>query len=382
MNQTPSQRIYVKFQKSQHADIKSFEDELLSHCRSNINFVTSKVITLLAAHLRSQHVSCRHRFGFLLVDGKLSSKPISPPAISINAITSPPNIPRVRLSQIKFLETREIRKNVRIVKFENRKCLFKSVRYETEAVAMSFEISNYKRLMEKRLNEWIPELIGVVYVLDEHTDDSEINDEDTYESVFEDERLGSDDGANGELHNENVHYIGALFEYFPQRDLTLHYGNASMTNKLNWMDQILTAVAALEAADFEHWDLKCENIVVDTSMIAAYDKSGRRLSSVHPTEQNPGRLKIIDLENSKASPAWQPPDSPVQPRTINISMTYALGKTILELFLGKVPAEGNVKEDVLTELPEVVRKVVKACCEERFWNAKQVLEMVKAIKAS
>jgi len=299
---------------------------------------------------------------------------------------------------------------VRIAKFEERRCLYKSVRYEVEAVAMSFEISNYKRLLDKKLGEWIPELVAVVYVMDKQVDlplsptrSTSSHHHSVFDEEEEDELVKNSNGnGNGNGNDKfkksleekdeeelkadtNIHYIGALFQYYPQRDLTLHYATAPLSTKLNWMYQLISAIAALESVGFEHWDLKCENIVLDTSMVL-HDQSGRRLSNLSPTESNPGRLKIIDLENSKASLAWQPPpDSPVLDKkrrrgSINVSMVYALGKTVLELFLGRVPEQGEVQESVLASIPEVPRRVVKACCQERLMTARQVEDMIRQYK--
>ncbi|KAK6502001.1 hypothetical protein TWF481_009820 [Arthrobotrys musiformis] len=406
------QHIYLDLHRDDHSDATSHSNFVLDNFRSSEHDCVKRVTDLLSEHLLSlfkkdatSNLPFHSRFGFSLTGDTLSD-PLPPPSISHTAIISDPEVPKIHYSSLKFLEAREIRPNIRIAKSPatsgsgagQTKCIYKAVDFAREASSLSFEVTNYKRLVAKGpdLEKWLVRIVGLVYIHD-------IEDE----GAADGSKLASDSAVEDELEEVNTQFIGALFTYHPQRDLTTHCYTTVIPEeiKICWFRQIVHAIAALESAGFEHWDLKCENIVLDTAdglpedqytnhilhsediaigrVTIERNRAERRSSTTtKPSLINPGKLKIIDLENSKSSAAFRPQsmagqhkhehtssygpnkrrESVDQHPELGISMVYAMGKTILEIWLGKMPEVGDPTESELGLLPETARKVVQLCC--------------------
>ncbi|KAK6519323.1 hypothetical protein TWF281_003158 [Arthrobotrys megalospora] len=407
-NSATPQHIYLDLHRDDHSDASSYSNFALDKFLSSEHECVKTLTSLLSDHLvalstqdPTSNLPSHRRFGFALT-GNTFSNPLPPPSISHTAIISDPQIPKIHYPSLKFLEAREIRPNIRIAKSPvttgsgaQTKCLYKAVDFAREASSLSFEVTNYKRLVANgpELEKWLVRLVGLVYIYD-------IEDEETPEAP----KLPSDSAVEDELEEVNTQFIGALFTYHPQRDLTTHVYTTAIPEeiKICWFRQIVHAIAALESAGFEHWDLKCENIVLDTAdglpedqftnhILASEDITTARVTiernrlerrsstTTKPSLINPGKLKIIDLENSKSSAAFRPQstagqwhighrdpskrrESVDQHPELGISMVYAMGKTILEIWAGKMPGVGNPTENELDILPETARKVVELCC--------------------
>ncbi|KAF3941515.1 hypothetical protein ABW19_dt0201647 [Dactylella cylindrospora] len=419
------QHIYLDVHRDESTDATSYSNSLLNQFLSAEHDTIVEATSLVAGHLAklakdtpSSNLTNHSRFGFSLSGDSLSD-PLPPPAISHTAIISDPQIPKIHYTTLKFLEAREIRPNIRIAKApagtteQPTKCLYKAVDFAREALSLSFEVTNYKRLVAKgpQVEKWLVKLVGLVYIHDVE-DDSPKDIELTDESAIEED-----------LEEVNTQFIGALFIYHPQRDLTTHYAiNIPTEIKTCWLRQLVSAIAALEEAGFEHWDLKCENIVLDTAdglpdeIFTSHITASEEISTARDTLQrsrlerrsstastkpsliNPGKLRIIDLENSKSSAAFRPihnsssptqrshrlsvsssrRDSVEQHPELGISMVYAMGKTILEMWNAKMPEVGDPTEDEMRVLTEPARVLVERCClaEARITavEARQLLE--------
>ncbi|KAK6340535.1 hypothetical protein TWF696_008861 [Orbilia brochopaga] len=409
LSATP-QHIYVDIHRDPATDATSTSNRILDSFTTAEHECVEKLTPLLAGHLGSLSAASKlvlhSRFGISL-KGNTFSDPHTPPVISHTAITSEPQLPRIPFGSIKFLEAREIRPNIRIAKnptpssaeHHDSKCIYKGVDFGIDALNLTVEITNYKKLLAKgpTLEKWLVKLVGLVYVKDiEGSEDPQVQGEDAAEMA-----------QNEEDEEENTQFVGALFIYYPQRDLTTHCYNTPIPEDIKtcWLRQLVCATAALEEAGFEHWDLKCENIVLDTAdglpddeftnhmadtssgeiaMPRTTTERGRQerrsSTSTHPTLLNPGKLKIIDLENTKSSVAYKPPTAEHKPshssfvvpggeaqtdrlpHELGICMVYALGKTILEIFTGRAPAVGDPAEDELKLLTEPARALVSGCC--------------------
>ncbi|RVD86006.1 uncharacterized protein DFL_004302 [Arthrobotrys flagrans] len=406
------QHIYLDLHRDDHSDATSHSNFVLDNFLSSEHDCVKRITSLLSDHLvnlfkqdSTSNLPFHHRFGFSLIGDTLSD-PLPPPSISHTAIISDPQVPKIHYSSLKFLEAREIRPNIRISKSPatsgsevlQTKCIYKAVDFAREASSLSFEVTNYKRLVAKgpELEKWLVKIVGLVYIYD-------IEDEETVDKL---KLSTSDTAVEDELEEVNTQFIGALFTYHPQRDLTTHCYTTVIPEeiKICWFRQIVHAIAALESAGFEHWDLKCENIVLDTAdglpeeqytnhMLVSDDISTARVTiernraerrsstTTKPSLINPGKLKIIDLENSKSSAAFRPQsmagqghaytgnhdpnkrrESVDQHPELGISMVYAMGKTILEIWTRKMPGIGDPTESELGLLPETARKVVQLCC--------------------
>ncbi|KAK6348646.1 hypothetical protein TWF718_006434 [Orbilia javanica] len=400
------QHIYLDLHRDDHSDATSHSNFVLDNFLSSEHDCVKRLTGLLSDHLvdlfkqdLTSNLPFHRRFGFSLT-GDTFSDPLPPPSISHTAIISDPQVPKIHYSSLKFLEAREIRPNIRIAKSpaptgSQTKCIYKAVDFAREASSLSFEVTNYKRLVANGpgLEKWLVKIVGLVYVHD-------IEDEETADTP----KIATTDSAvEDELEEVNTQFVGALFAYHPQRDLTTHCYTTVIPEEIKvcWFRQIVHAIAALESAGFEHWDLKCENIVLDTAdglpeeqytnHISASDdittgrvtiernRAERRSSTTtKPSLINPGKLKIIDLENSKSSAAFRPQsmagqghrhhdpnkrrESIDQHPELGISMVYAMGKTILEIWAGKMPDVGDPTESELSLLPETAKQVVQLCC--------------------
>ncbi|KAK6358708.1 hypothetical protein TWF730_008031 [Orbilia blumenaviensis] len=403
------QHIYLDLHRDDRSDPTSHSNAVLDKFLSSEHDCIKTLTSLLSEHLvnlfkqdPTSNIPFHRRFGFSLI-GDAFSDPLPPPSISHTAIISDPQVPKIHYSALKFLEAREIRPNIQIAKSPatpgsdapQTKCIYKAVNFAREASSLSFEVTNYKRLVANgpELEKWLVKLVGLVYIHD-------VEDE----AALDNPKLASDSAVEDELEEVNTQFIGALFTYHPQRDLTTHCYTTIIPEeiKICWFRQIVHAIAALESAGFEHWDLKCENIVLDTAdglpeeqftnhMAASEDVSTARITiernraerrsstTTKPSLMNPGKLKIIDLENSKSSAAFRPQSMAGQWHTgshdpskrresvdqhpeLGISMVYAMGKTILEIWAGKMPDVGDPTEKELNLLPETARKVVQLCC--------------------
>ncbi|KAF3906021.1 hypothetical protein ABW21_db0205443 [Orbilia brochopaga] len=402
-SETP-QHIYVDVHRDDATDATSHSNRILDSFSSAEHECAEKLTPLLATHLGSLSASSKlashSRFGISL-KGNAFSDPHPPPVISHTAIISEPQLPKILYSSIKFLEAREIRPNIRIAKnptpssaeHHDTKCIYKGVDYGVDALNLTVEIANYKKLLAKgpELERWLVKLVGLVYV------------EDVEEPGDSSQTQGGDTAEDTQVDSDNTQFVGALFIYYPQRDLTTHCYNTSIPDDIKtcWLRQLVCAIAALEEAGFEHWDLKCENIVLDTAdglpdeeftnhmagtssgeAAGPHATTGRRRSSAstHPSLLNPGKLKIIDLENTKSSVAYKPPTTEHKashssfivpgeetqtdrlPHELGISMVYAMGKTILEIYTGKAPIVGDPTETELKVLPNNARELVEKCC--------------------
>ncbi|KAF3231317.1 hypothetical protein TWF192_000125 [Orbilia oligospora] len=404
------QHIYLDLHRDDHSDASSHSNFVLDNFLSSEHECVKRVTVLLSDHLvnlfkrdPTSNLPSHRRFGFALTGDTLSD-PLPPPSISHTAIISDPQVPKIHYSSLKFLEAREIRPNIRIAKSPagpgseapQTKCIYKAVDFAREASSLSFEVTNYKRLVAKgpELEKWLVKIVGLVYIHD-------IEDEEIIDTL---KLAATDSAVEDELEEANTQFIGALFTYHPQRDLSTHCYTTIIPEeiKICWFRQIVHAIAALESAGFEHWDLKCENIVLDTAdglpeeqytnhILASDDITTARVTiernrlerrsstTTKPSPINPGKLKIIDLENSKSSAAFRPQsmagqghhghhdpskrrESVDQHPELGISMVYAMGKTILEIWAGKMPDVGDPTEKELNLLPETARKVVQLCC--------------------
>ncbi|KAF3928128.1 hypothetical protein AA313_de0204203 [Arthrobotrys entomopaga] len=407
------QHVYLDIHRNTDGDAFCPSNGILDKWRSSEHECVVALSTLLTTHLQllsadsSSKLPLHSRFGFSLIGDKFSD-PLPPPSISHTAIISDPQIPKIHYHSLKFLEAREIRPNIRIAKSPvspssntpQTKCLYKAVDFSREAISLSFEVTNYKRLVAKGpdVEKWLVKLVGLVYIHDIEDTDAEPNN-----NGGPNIDIATDSAIEDDLDEVNTQFVGALFTYHPQRDLSTHCYNTVIPEdiKICWMRQLVHAIAALEEADFEHWDLKCENIVLDTAdglpdeiytnHIAASEEMAtaritiernraerRSSTTTKPSPINPGKIKIVDLENSKSSAAfrpqstagqWQAMNDPTKRREsvdqhpeLGISMVYAMGKTILEIWTGKMPAVGDPKESDLDILPAPARKLVELCC--------------------
>lgn len=177
--------------------------------------------------------------------------------------------------------------------------MHKSIRYRDEVQGYEGEVRNYQLLGQL---DCTPKFSSLVI----HTYD-----------------------LNGE---KNIIGSGILLEYFPLKDLAKHY-DASITEKLVWMRQILRAVVEMEQINFNYCDMTCRNIVPDQTR----------------------RTKIIDIGNHGYALEWSYPAG-------KPNMVFSLGKTVEELFTRRVPLIGVVTEGVLMMLPEDAAIVARACC--------------------
>ncbi|EPS37547.1 hypothetical protein H072_8755 [Dactylellina haptotyla CBS 200.50] len=404
------QHIYLSLHRDDNGDATSPSDNVLDRWLSAEHECVVALTPLLHSQLLlvfkqdpASKLPSHSRFGFSLTGDRFSD-PFPPPTISHTAIISDPQLPKIHYSSLKFLEAREIRPNIRIAKSPpspgsdapQTKCLYKAVDFSREALSLSFEVTNYKRLVAKGpdVEQWLVRLVGLVYIHDI---------EDSDDAVKEPQVAAADSAIEDELDETNTQFIGALFVYHPQRDLTTHVYHSVIPEeiKICWLRQLVHAIAALEEAGFEHWDLKCENVVLDTAdglpdeiytnhIAASQEIADARITiernrierrsstTTKPSPINPGKIKIIDLENSKSSAAFRPASTAGQWQAINdpskrresvdqhpelgISMVYAMGKTILEIWTGKMPDVGEPTEKDLAVLPASARKLVEICC--------------------
>jgi len=101
----------------------------------------------------------------------------------------------------------------------------------------------------------------------------------------------------------------------------------------------------MKSAGFEHWDLKCSNVVLDD-----------------------GDLLAIDLTNTGWSAGWRRPG--------RVDMIYSAGMTIVELFKGSRPPSLLDLELV----PQPIRDVALRCLGAKTPCHGELEEMVSVLQ--
>jgi serine/threonine protein kinase len=185
------------------------------------------------------------------------------------------------------------------------------------------------------------------------------------------ERFQQHGGHEGLLRYHGPFELGIRLEYTSLHNLRQYiqiHDEIDAKHRLQWSQQITSALAFVRSKNVIHGDLTCHNISLDNSQNAKlFDFGGSSIDGSEP------------LIGVTASHRWPGNDD----KSIQVDL-FALGSTLYEIWTGKPPFHGLSDVEITTlfkqsEFPKTqslgpIGDVIRGCWQGRFASANDVLK--------